>query len=229
MRKTHEFALKSSLFAVALLASVWSNADFWKFTRPFNEAPSETISTLVVIGNYAEPRILAELIQRETRQPILLLPAKGKDGIYFMPPQKRNAAPAMKIPVDELPNFVNLLGPKQIMILGDSRYVNKELTDRITPNRTVVAINNQEWEAVAQSVGRLLNLTNLADDFKKLLAQFRDENQYRRVKYNSKGQPIAPVAEPPKMTEMPAPIAEPPPPVPAIKEDIQIIDATPQK
>ena len=229
MRKSSGAVLKFSLFAVVLLASVWTMADFWKWTKPFNDTPGEQISTLVVIGNYAEPRILGELIQLETKQPILLLPAKGKDGIFFVPPQKRGTA--MRIAVDELPNFVNFLGPKQLMILGDARYVQKELTDRFTPNRTTVSINNQDWNQIAQSAGRALNLTNLAKDFKRLYDKFKDEEQYRRVSYKH-GAPIAaPVTkglETPSITELPPPVvAEPPPP--AIKEDIKIIEAVPQK
>lgn len=223
MKKAAGLTLKSSMFAVALLASTWANADFWKWTKPVNEAPSQDISTLVVIGNYAEPRILGELIQRETKQPILLLPAKGKDGIFFMPPQKRGAA--MRVAVDELSNFVNFLGPKQIMVLGDSKYINKELVDRITPNRTVVVVNNQDWEAIAQSVGRLLHLTELAGDFKRLLAQFRDENQYRRVSHKA-GAPVAAKPEATKISDVPAPVVIEPAP-PAVKEDIQIIEAGP--
>ena len=69
---------KLRLALIAIFATTAAITDltagFWDWSLPYG-GPSKDVITLLVTGNYTKQRILAELIQQETKQPILLLPA----------------------------------------------------------------------------------------------------------------------------------------------------------
>ncbi|MCF7792306.1 MAG: hypothetical protein K9L78_03270 [Victivallales bacterium] len=172
-------ALLKTLACICILCgttSVYAGLSDWM--KPF-VGPGQKISTLIVTGNYAKPRILAELIQSETRQPILLLPAEGSD-IYFLPPD-RNGDKAMKIKLDELRNFINFIGSKQIILLGDNEYIPERYSDEISDTQTVCRITSRKWQNIANTVGKFLNLPNLPGDYKNLEEKMTSEVNYERA------------------------------------------------
>ena len=170
-----------SICIFLLCGAISMKADFWK--RPFS-GPGEKISTLVVTGNYAKPRIIAELIQANTRQPILLTPASGQDGIYFMPPEK-NGGKAMKIPKKELTNFINFTGATQILVLGNSDYVSDKYFEKISKEQTICRITSKNWQRVANTIGRFLNIPNLPGDYEKLSKKMTNNVNYVRTEDGS--------------------------------------------
>ena len=187
MKTINKLAWKFSLCAILFTAANCARADFWRWTRPFR-GPDQNIQTLIITGNYAESRLLAELIQKVNKQPILLIPADNSNTIYFMPPPSR--AKPMAIKNAQLTDFVNFLGVKQIIILGDKRYVPKKYTDEIGTNQTVWRATGSNWQKIANSVGKLLNLTNIPGDYKSLLGDLRSEVTYTRE--GNVSQPIQP-------------------------------------
>ena len=67
--------IKVSMLVVLVITSMLPvYAGSWNWTRPY-KMPEKNVNTLIVIGNYRIPRLLADLIQSETKHPILLLPA----------------------------------------------------------------------------------------------------------------------------------------------------------
>ena len=170
--------LKLALCSIVLLGALSVKAELSEWTKPF-VGPDQKISTLIVTGNYAKPRIIAELIQASTRQPILLLPANNQSGIYFMPPVK-DGGKAMKIPNKEMTNFVNFIGAKQILILGDTNYVPQKYLDKIADTQTVCIIKARNWQKVANAIGKFLNLPNLPGDYNNLAAKMTNEVNYQR-------------------------------------------------
>jgi hypothetical protein len=173
---------KLSLCMFILCGATCVKAKTWDWTKPF-VGPGEKISTLIITGNYAKPRIIAELIQADTRQPILLTPAKGHDGIYFMPPQK-DGGKAMKIPYNELTNFINFVGPKQILVLGDTNYVSNKYFSKISKEQTVCRISSKNWQRVADTVGDFLNIPNLPNDYQTLNKKMTNNVNYVRANNN---------------------------------------------
>ena len=145
--------------------------------KPF-KVPTQQISTLIMTGNFAKSRLLAELIQVESKQPILLLPAKPSGKIYFMPP--KNRGDAFEVPRAELSNFIRFLDPQQILILGDIRYVPMQYRTEINEYMTVWNVYNTSWYKAADSISRLMNLTDLSRDYRRLLNQLVNEKQYWR-------------------------------------------------
>jgi hypothetical protein len=178
MKCINKLAWTFSLCVILFTAANFARADFWRWTRPFR-GPYQKIQTLIVTGNYSESRLLAELIQVANRQPILLMPAVNDKNIYFMPPQK--SSEALQVPRDELTNFVNFLGAKQIIILGDPNYVPDKYAEKITSNQVIWRITGNNWKNIATSIGKFLNLTNLSDDYDTLLDKMKSEINYERT------------------------------------------------
>ena len=186
MKVINRFAWKFTLCAVLFTTANCVKADFWRWTRPFR-GPDQKIQTLIVTGNYSESRLLAELIQTENRQPILLVPAANSDKIFFMPPQRRSKA--LQVPYNELTNFINFIGAKQIIILGNEKYVSQKYTEKIKANQIVWRISGDNWKKVAASIGKLLNLTNLSSDYNDLFDKLKSEVNYQRTGEDPQEQP----------------------------------------
>ena len=107
--------LKSGLILLALVVAAGAYAAPW-----FANGPKRDVVTLVMAGNYKSPRLMAELILYESRQPYLLLPtpeSKDQKIIYV-----QAKGPAYEIPEKSLQQFVQFLNPRRIVVLGDDRY-----------------------------------------------------------------------------------------------------------
>jgi len=155
---------KSGLVLLALVTASGVFAASW-----FANGPKRDVVTLVVTGNYKSPRLMAELILYESRQPYLLLPTpESQDQRIIYVQAKGNAH---EIPEKSLPQFVQFLNPSRIVVLGDERYVPEKylnLLDRAIPT---VRIEGEDWNRIADQTTLLLGLSNLAGDYRKL----RDE------------------------------------------------------
>ncbi len=157
----------------------------WDWARPY-QGPSKEVTTLVVSGNYTKARVLAELIQGETNQPILLITAEGK--LFFMP----GKGPCLEVQDADYTNFVRVVNAKQVLILGDTRYVPESYTKRMDPKQTIIRVDNKDWFQVAVTVGKILDKPYLAGKFKKLSDQI-DSGLYNP---GGRGATSAPVVTP---------------------------------
>ena len=81
-------------------------AGSWNWTRPY-KMPEKNIETLIMVGNYRQPRLLAELIQNETKQPILVVPASGEGDLFFMPADRNDQT--LEVKMEDLTDFVKFL------------------------------------------------------------------------------------------------------------------------
>ena len=184
MRTAAKF-LAVAVVAFTFIAVV--NAGFWDWSRPY-QGPSKDVSTLVITGNYTKPRVLAELVQGETKQPILLL-TQSNGKIFFMP----SNGPCLEVQDAEFSNFIKFLKPKQIIILGDTNYVPESYSKRIDPSQTTIRVDNKDWYQVAVTVGKILDKTYLASNFKKLCEQIDSGKLYTSNKQGagtSSGSPL---------------------------------------
>ena len=156
--------LKSGLILLALVVASGVFAAPW-----FTNGPKRDVVTLVVTGNYKSPRLMAELILYESRQPYLLLPTpESQDQRIIYVQAKGNAH---EIPEKILPKFVQFLNPSRIVVLGDDRYVPAKYLNLLDRTIPVVRIEGNDWDRIADQTTLLLGLSNLGGDYKKL----RDE------------------------------------------------------
>ena len=195
--------------------------------RPFL-GPNQDVAFLIVTGNYSKPRILAELIQKTTGQPILLLPfvsENGSQNIFFMPPDNRGKA--LTVPYNAMTNFINFLNPKMIIVLGNQNYV-PDVYYKMIPdkNKPVIRVTCDDWVKNGNILGRLLNLSNLGSDYEKLLKELQDNTNYQRE--SSAVVNHAPQTESVKVQPevVKPPSTTPAPPTAPILTEPRIIDAS---
>jgi hypothetical protein len=170
----------SRKFILATMAVVITSSAFAlnmrELATPY-QGPERDVITLIITSNYKKSRLLAELIQRETKQPILLLPAGDQKGIYFMPSSVKK--PAMEIKEENIGKFVAFINPQQILVLGDRGFVPQNYIDMIDKKMPVFVVNGRDWIINAKSVAKLLDLNSLASDYTRLYRQVEGGNLYK--------------------------------------------------
>ena len=168
-------------FAAAVtvgLIAFSAQAGAWDWTRPF-KGPGRQVSTLVITGNYKRPLALAQLIRSENRQPYLLVPAQesGLKDVFFCPVDERT--PAIKLRAEDISRFVNLLNPKKVIILGDTRYVPENYVPELGGRIPIVRIDCDDWNRCAEVLGSMLNLNYLERDYRRIGAKLDSDVLYR--------------------------------------------------
>ena len=166
-----------------------------------SHGPKRQLQTLIITGNYKSPRLLAELIQNESRQPYILLPdpSRGDNRIYFCPPKSN----ALEIREADFNNFIRTAAPKRIVILGDERYVPRRFEDLLDKAIPVVRITGANWFRVAEELKFMLNLNHLDKNYRRLRQTMLEEGGiYRPIsRPAAPRQEVAPEAPVEEFTE----------------------------
>ena len=119
------------------------------------------VETLLVTGNFAKSRLLAELYQRQTKQPILLISPEGygKDQLFGL-----LAAPqeAMAMEPAKYAEWVGYLHPSRIVFLGDTTVVPQSYIDQVRGRFPTVVLNSRNWLDNAKALGSLIKDSSLA-------------------------------------------------------------------
>lgn len=127
---------------------------------------------LIVTGNYAKPRLLAELVQMKKKHPILLIsPEQNGDQIFFMP----EYPDARLIPSEKLIDFLAVLSPRQIVILGDQNYVPANYVKTMRNRYPLVQIAGDDWIKNAKSLADTVDYSKLVDVYRNYLGQLLDD------------------------------------------------------
>ena len=192
--------IKMMSVVLTLLVTVSVFADFpWS-----SNGPRRRIETIIVAGNYKSPRLIAELIQNESRQIYLLFPAKGgEDRVIFCSPTQNKQVLRSKIAI-----ALRTLNPKRVVILGDERYLSKADAELLGRDIPVVRIEGNDWQRIADELNFMLNLNRLSDDFARINEQMK--TAYRPT---APKPPVTPaeetIAEEKEVVEVPAAANEP--------------------
>lgn len=219
MERVRSLIVKLSLCAVIVFSANYAGAGFMQgWLRPF-KGPGQNITVLIVTGNYSKPRILAELVQKYNGQPILLLPfasANSSQDIFFVPPRKiddkkfDNKKGVFKVSYTEMTNFINFINPKMVLVIGGPNYVPDAYYKMISDNRPIVRVSGADWIKNADTIGSMLNLSNVPGDYKKLLEQLQNDTNYQRAAPQVPEHVAQPVVETPVIIEAaPAPVEKP--------------------
>ena len=173
------FAAAFLFTAVAPSAS----AGPFSFLNPKN---SKRIKTLIVTGNFVKSRMLAELIQFRTKQPILLLPTGNEEStMYFLGPDLQ----AYEIDRDAFKDFVAFLQPKKVLFLGDKNYSPSEYIEELEKVATTWVVNSSDWEQIAFSVEDVMSIRKLTFDYLVLLKQLEERDRPKpSIMINPKGE-----------------------------------------
>lgn len=209
-------SIKSVLLLLTIVtACVASAAVPW-----FANGPKREIRTLIITGNYKSPRLLAELIQYESRQPYILLPSLNDENkqFIFCPPK----GTSLPIREEKFDKFVRFINPRRIIVLGNEAYAPAQYIDMLDKAIPILRIESTNWYRVAEELTELLHLSNLDSSYRKLREQMLDKGE---IYTTSKPKPKMPAKEvlteqnPKDSAVEPAPAAEDlPDPAPKAEE-----------
>ena len=186
-------SLKPVKFVLLLLAVVFTSATFAAVPW-FANGPKREVQTLVITGNYKSPRLLAELIQYESRQPYLLLPPQdsGDTRIIFCPPKSNS----LQIREDKFNDFVRFLNPRRIIVLGNDAYVQPKYIAMLDRTIPVIRVDSVDWNRSAEELTDLLHLSNLDRNYRKLRETMLDKGKiYRPISKPKQQMPAKEVME----------------------------------
>ncbi|MBO4512899.1 MAG: hypothetical protein J5746_09040 [Victivallales bacterium] len=157
MKKQFLFVLVA---AVAIMASF--NAEALTF-NPFKRAGRVRANTLILSGNYVHSRLLADLAQYYSKQPVLLL-SPDVDGAYqlFYLPAGNTATP---VNADDFMTIVEYVNPRRIVVLGGDDFVPHKFIDLARSKYSVMILDSDDWNRNAITLGDLLKADKLALSF----------------------------------------------------------------
>jgi hypothetical protein len=168
-------------------------SEFW---NPLTWFQPNRADVLIVTGNYARSRLLAELVQRKTGQTILLVsPIVGGEELFTMPASSEAYVAEKKYFVD----VVAALGPKKILFLGDSDYLPAEYIEKVRNQFPIVVIAGDDWQKNAEAVATLFRLRSVPGRYQELTTAVDAALGTRPG--------LTPVATPAVPVEAPAPVA----------------------
>ena len=149
-------ALLTLVFAATVEAAPWRSL-----------GRKREIHTMIITGNYKLPRLIAELIQDESRQPYILLPDPRDENkkICFCPPSRKEG---LEIQEKYFNDFIRTAGPKRIVILGDERYVPRRFEDMLDKTIPIFRVTGDNWQRIAEELTFMLNLCLLDRNFRNL-------------------------------------------------------------
>ncbi|MDR0933054.1 MAG: hypothetical protein LBM70_08570 [Victivallales bacterium] len=195
---------------------------FGVFAAPWiSNGPKRDVVTLVIAGNYKSPRLMAELILNESRQPYLLLPTPTSkmQKIIFV----KAKGPAQEIAVQSLKQFVDFLNPRRIVVLGDERYVQMKYIKLLDRSIPIIFVTGDDWVRLAEETTYLLNLSHLGDNYKRLHEELMNKGKFIRPTPRTNQKPGNTPAEP-QGELMAVPEAES---APAVEEIVVIEEVVP--
>ncbi len=160
MRKITSTALLSLLLVAATLC-LSSCALFKQNSRP-------RVKALLVTGNFFEPRLLCELAQYRSKQPLLLFHPTAPNSseapkLHYL----NSTGKAEEIPVEQFAEFLDFLNPRQIIFVGDESCCPEKYVQQAAEKFSVVVLRSNDWERNAQSLNSILKLTRLPRQFKE--------------------------------------------------------------
>ncbi|MBO4344413.1 MAG: hypothetical protein J5833_01580 [Victivallales bacterium] len=136
--------------------------------NPFKRSGRVKASSLMITGNYVDSRLLAELAQHYSKQPLLVISPDVDGGyqLFFMPATKE----AKAVSPDEFVDIIEFVGPKRIIILGNESFVPMKFVDQARANYSIISLDSDNWSKNAAALGDLLKiekLQTLFDEYKK--------------------------------------------------------------
>lgn len=145
----------------------------------FRKSSRARVNTLIVTGNYMKPRLLAELAQYRSKQPIILCQQDGADiRLFYLDGNQKSD----DIAASKFRDFVEFLNPRTIVFMGDENYVPASLVEQIKGGFRVMTLTSDDWEKNAQMLGEIMNQPKLNRLFKEYLDKYAQVNAIQESK-----------------------------------------------
>ena len=174
----------SVALAVALCLTAFVATSCQKISRNTSRA---RVNTLLVTGNYLKPRLLCELAQYRSRQPIVLVQndpdnPEGTPRLFYLPGSEKKQSQEIAISAfkDEWLPYMN---PKVVIFVGNAdEDFPADLVRQASENFRVLTISGNDWDNNAQLLGEVMRLRRLARDFRDQLDRFESLSLSRNKK-----------------------------------------------
>ncbi len=138
-------------------------------------AKKVTFSTVIVTRNYVKSRILAELIQKRTRQPIILLPTgTDDDTIYVLGYKGYQTTKQSKA---QFAQMLQKLNPEVVLFLGNERFAPKEYRDKAKKLFPICVLDSPDFTRIAAAASIIMRLKKLERDYLKELKKFERKSR----------------------------------------------------
>ena len=143
--------------------------------NPFKRSGRVRATSLIVVGNYMEPRLLAEIAQYYSKQPVLVISPDldGGHQLFFMP----TPAKATTDSADQFIEIVKHVNPKRNVVLGNDKYVPASFVDQARANFSVITLDSDDWSKNATALEEILRVGNLKSNFENYLTNIKAINK----------------------------------------------------
>ena len=184
-------------FLLAAVAGLCVSAEAGLSELLAGRSAKNRVDSLIITGNYAKSRLLAELVQYRTKQPVLLVSPTREGGmkLYFLP----SGLEAMELDGVKYEEFVDFLQPKRIVFLGDEDYLPASYVDALRDQHSTVIVNGKNWQKNADMTARLFRCRLLARDYVLYLRKLNEASATRPAGLDAApapGMPAEPAAFP---------------------------------
>ena len=133
--------------------------------------------TLIITGNYARPRLLAEQAQRETDLPVIVVSRESQgEEIYYLPAQPE----AMQIPAEDYLEFIEvMIRPQRIVVLGDESFISAQYVDVLRERYPTIILSGKDWVTNAEQLGKIVGRRGLKRHYHKRLQELIEAEAHR--------------------------------------------------
>ncbi len=158
-------------FRPATLAVLCAVIAFSTSCTLFRRTGRTKADTLLVTGNYLDARLLAELAQYHTKQPVIIFSTDIDETLqmYYIPTSQKEVEPA---PTEQFSELITFLNPKRIVFIGGSLIVPQNFVDEARKLAPTLVLDSEDWSNNAKELGHLLRQGRLQrefDDYRKRL------------------------------------------------------------
>ena len=173
MSKKTVFLGLASVVCLALFLTTSCASLKDKITKRDSRPP---IKTVMVTGNFMEPRLICELAQYRSQSPLFIFtPAEngGEPRVFYMSGNNK----AEEIPVAGFAEFLDYLKPKVVVFLGGSTYCPQKYIDQASSQFRTYTVTGPDWTKNAQSMGDILGQPRLLRDYKDAMERLAKTGQ----------------------------------------------------
>lgn len=140
----------------------------------FKKGSRARVNTLLVTGNYLKPRLLCELAQYRSKQPIILFEQDEESDaprLFYLSASNKSE----EISAAKFAGFVKYLNPKTVIFLGDESCVPAEYVNQVQDDFRVMHLNSTDWDRNAQMLGEILKQPKLNRLYLEYLQRYEEK------------------------------------------------------
>ena len=127
------------------------------------------VETIIVTGYSLHSRLLADMIQYHTGHPIIYITGASKKNLFFVPARNWKQGEPMTLTASEYHNFINFAHPKQVVFIGNDKFVPAFFKTSVNKNIPTHSIKDNDWLMNAVLAEELFGVKELTEAFEKEL------------------------------------------------------------